>query len=371
MSKNMGNLKQILLIEDDVALAGTIKNYLTIKGFEVVYADNGALGIQYAFSKTPRAIICDINIPVVDGYQVFKILSESPATYAVPFIFLTAKTSPSEIRMGMQLGVDDYLTKPFELNDLLNALNTRIQKREKLLQANEDKFMSLVNNSPHAVFICQDNHFIVVNRKLSDLTGYPQVELEKTGLAHLADDADHTQLALRMQQCMVNHEKEFSMEFSLRNKWNKRIQVKLVGGFSCFKGKDCLVGTLINLSSSQYALSDIALNSNDLEELGKAIELFSADYNIISKGLVEKLSQIFRKEEDSPESPSSRVELSSREKDVLKEICTGKSTHEIAESLFISERTVEKHRAAIVQKTNSKNMIEAVIFAIRNRLVVL
>ncbi|MCF8347235.1 MAG: response regulator [Bacteroidales bacterium] len=365
----MGTLKQILLIEDDVALAGTIKNYLTIKGFEVVHAENGALGIQQAFSKTPLAIICDINIPVVDGYQVFKILSESPATHAVPFIFLTAKTSPSEIRMGMQLGADDYLTKPFELNDLLSSLNTRIRKRDKLLQANEEKFMSLLNNHPHAVFICQNNHFIVVNRKLSNLTGYSQAELEETGLTHLADEADRDKLTLRMQQCVANHEKEFSMEFSLRDKWKKQIQVKLMGGFSYFKGRDCLVGTLINLSSGQYALSDIALSSNDLEELGKAIELFSSDYHIISKSLVEKLSHIFRKDEHSAELTSTEVELSAREKDVLREICTGKSTHEIAESLFISERTVEKHRAAIVQKTNSKNMIEAVIFAIRNRLV--
>ena len=360
-------MKKILIIEDDLALAGTIRNYLKIKQFEVTHAENGALGIQAAFSTVPDAIVCDINIPVVDGYQVYKILSETTATYSIPFIFLTAKTSLSDIREGMRLGADDYITKPFEFDDLLNTITTRIKKREKIRQTSEDKFNSLLNNSPHGTFVCQENKFIVVNRKLADIFGYSQVELLEKCLLDITDTKDQERLDSAMMNCLVTHDKEFSVEFSGRTKMQKKISLRLIGGYSYYKGMDCIVGSLINLNSEQYSLKDIALSSSDLEELGKAIEVFSSDYNIISRDLVEKLSGIFEKEENIVNDVC--VELSIREKEVLNEICHGKSTSEIAELLFISERTVEKHRAAIVQKTNSKNMIGAVIFAIKNKIV--
>ena len=360
-------MKKILIIEDDAALAGTIKNYLKLKGFEVTHAENGALGIQSAFSVLPDAIVCDINIPVVDGYQVYKILSETTATYSIPFIFLTAKTSLSDIREGMKLGADDYLTKPFVFDDLLNTITTRINKREKIRQTSEDKFNSLLNNSPHGTFVCQEKKFILTNRSLVNIFGYSQIELQQQCLLDLTDKKDKLRVDTAMKNCLNKHEKEFTIEFAGRTKSQKRIQLKLIGGYSYYKGMDCIVGSLVNLSSEQYSLNDIALSSSDLEELGKAIEVFSSDYNIISSDLVEKLSGIFEKEEVSTNLVN--IELSTRESEVLSEICRGKSTSEIAESLFISERTVEKHRAAIVQKTGSKNMIGAVIFAIKHKII--
>jgi len=360
-------MKKILVIEDDTVLANTIKNYLSLKSLEVIHANNGAVGIQYAFSILPDAIICDINIPVVDGYQVYKILSESLTTQSIPFIFLTAKSSNSDVREGMSLGVDDYITKPFEFYDLHNAISTRITKREKILGANEDKFYSLLNNSPHGVFVCQKNKFIVVNRNFANLFGYSQMEVIDKCLVELTDIDDKQKIDTVMTDCLSNRKKEFKVEFSGRSSFGKKIALKLIAGYSFYKGQDCIIGSLINLSSDEYSMKDINLSSSDLEELGNAIEMFSADYNIISKDLVEKLANIFIKEKN--EKRNSTIELSIREREVLSHICLGESTSEIADSLFISNRTVEKHRAAIVQKTGSKNMIEAVIIAINNKLI--
>ncbi len=359
--------KKILIIEDDVALAGTVKNFLTIKGFDVVKADNGATGIQLAFSSSPDAIICDINIPIVDGYQVYKILNETPSTYSIPFIFLTAKTSLKDIRTGMQLGADDYITKPFEFDDLLNTINTRMAKREKILKTNEDKFHSLLNNSPYGTFVCQKNKFIEVNKNLAQYFEYSEVDMLSICLNDLTEKTNKQKVEQAVNDCITFKQKEFSLEFEGVSKYKKSVFVKLIGGYSYFKGKDCIVGNIINLSSNKYTLKDIDLSNDDLQELGKAIELFSSDYNLISKGLVEKLSSIFTKEQNEPTVAS--VELSEREKEVLVEICKGKSSTEISETLFISDRTVEKHRAAIVHKTHSRNMIEAVIFAIKNKII--
>jgi len=359
--------KKVLIIEDDVALAATIKNYLSLNGFSVIHADNGAEGIQMAFASTPDAIVCDINIPVVDGYQVYNILNGTPLTCSIPFIFLTAKTSLKDIRTGMQLGADDYLTKPFEFDDLLNTINTRIEKRKKILQANEEKFVSLLNNSPHGVFICQENRLLEVNRKMAEFFGLSEVAIKSYGLTDLAINDDKEVLQKALNRCIEQQLPELEIDFTGINRHNnKPVSLKLIAGYSFYKGKGCIVGNLISLDSREYATKDVVLSSSDLKELGRAIELFSSDYDLISQGLVEKLSGVFSVNNDASETG---VELSTRENEVLAEICKGKSTSEIAETLFISERTVEKHRAAIVQKTQSKNMIEAVIFAIKNNLV--
>jgi len=360
-------MKRILIIEDDLTLAVTLKNFLKLNGFAVIHASDGASGIQMAFSSNLHAIICDINIPVVDGYQVHKILSEAPSTYSIPFIFLTAKSSLKDIRTGMLLGVDDYITKPFDFDDLQNAINTRIAKRDRILKANEDKFQSLLNNSPHGAFVCLDKSFIEVNSKMARTLGYSQMEMTNLSLSDIADAEDKEIVEQAVAECISSHQKEFSIEFTGRDKYQRLIPLKLIAGYSFYKGKDCIVGSLLDINSKSYTLKNNELSSSDLHELSKAIELFSTDYNLISKELVEKLSGIYSNKEET--NTNIKVDLTEREQEVLKEVCLGKSNNEIAETLFISDRTVEKHRAAIVQKTGAKNMIGAVIFAIKNKLI--
>ncbi len=360
-------MKRILIIEDDHSLAVTLKNFLKLNGFEVIHASDGASGIQMAFSSNLDAILCDINIPLVDGYQVHKVLSEAPSTYSIPFIFLTAKSTLKNIRTGMLLGADDYITKPFDFDDLQNALTKQIAKRNRILKVHEDKFQSLLNNSPHGTFVCLDNKFVEMNSKMSRLFGYSPIEMNNLCLNDIAD-ADHKDIVTQaVAECISSHQKEFIIEFSGRDKYQRLIPLKLIGGFSFYKGKDSIVGSLVDLSSNEYRLKDTELSSSELEQLANAIELFSSDYNLISKDLVTKLSGIYSNKEDVD--TFSKIELTEREQEVLREVCLGKSNYEIAEALFISDRTVEKHRSALVQKTGSKNMIGAVIFAIKNKLI--
>ena len=360
---------KILLIEDDISLAGTVRNYLKLKGLEVFHAANGASGIQMAFEVEPDAIVCDINIPIIDGYQVFKVLNETQAGLTVPFIFLTAKTDLKEIREGMQLGADDYITKPFDFYDLYNTIITRTEKRRKLLKANEDKFLTLLNNSEHAAFICSKERFVLVNQKMIPLFGYSQVELEKRNLIELTAVEDKALVENTISKCLNERQKEITVEFKAVRKNQSPLHLKLVAGFSNYNGQPCIVGYLINLTSDQYGLKEVMLSKKDLQELGKAVELFSSDYDFISKELVNKLTKVYQQDVIKSKITDEIIELSVREKEVLNEICLGKSTPDIAKILFISERTVEKHRAAILTKTNSKNMIEAVIVAIRQNLI--
>lgn len=125
-------MKKVLLIEDDHSLRENTAEILELSGYKVVMASNGRIGVELAKTNVPDIIVCDIMMPELDGYGVLKELSTSAHTKHVPFIFLSAKTERSEIRKGMDMGADDYLTKPFEEEELLNALESRLAKVELL-----------------------------------------------------------------------------------------------------------------------------------------------------------------------------------------------------------------------------------------------
>ena len=105
---------------------------LELANYEVVTAENGKVGMEKAKSVSPDLIICDIMMPELDGYGVLYYLSKDPSTAAIPFIFLTANAKASEVRKGMNMGADDYLTKPFEEMDLLSAVESRLRKVESI-----------------------------------------------------------------------------------------------------------------------------------------------------------------------------------------------------------------------------------------------
>jgi DNA-binding LytR/AlgR family response regulator len=121
-------MEKILIIEDDKAYIENIKTLLEEEGFNVAYAITGFDGIDLAKNEIPDLIICDIMLPDIDGYTILKELRRREKTKLLPFIFLTAKAGMSDLRAGMNLGADDYITKPFHTDDLLTAIKTRLEK---------------------------------------------------------------------------------------------------------------------------------------------------------------------------------------------------------------------------------------------------
>lgn len=121
-------MKKVLIIEDDRIMRENMAELLELAGYKVEISENGKEGVEKAQHLLPDLIICDIKMPVLDGHGVLHILSKEPKTAAIPFIFVTAKTERNEMRKGMEMGADDYLTKPFEDTELLKAVETRLKK---------------------------------------------------------------------------------------------------------------------------------------------------------------------------------------------------------------------------------------------------
>ncbi|NEP02735.1 MAG: hybrid sensor histidine kinase/response regulator [Symploca sp. SIO2E9] len=144
-------MKKILLIEDEEEIRENIFEILTAEDFEVIDADNGCSGVQLAQQEFPDLIICDVMMPELDGYGVLNQLRQNPITDSIPFVFLTAKAAKEDLRQGMELGADDYLTKPFTRNELLKAITIRLEKQVAVKRNSQRKLDELRGNITHSL----------------------------------------------------------------------------------------------------------------------------------------------------------------------------------------------------------------------------
>jgi CRP-like cAMP-binding protein len=121
-------MQKILLIEDNEALRENTAEILTLANYHIITAENGKIGVEKAIANPPDLIVCDIMMPVLDGYGVYQIISKHPNLQHIPFIFLSAKSERTDLRKGMEMGADDYITKPFSDSELINAIRARLEK---------------------------------------------------------------------------------------------------------------------------------------------------------------------------------------------------------------------------------------------------
>ncbi len=206
-------MKKILVIEDEKQVLSNIVEILTSGGFFPLCAENGILGIELAKGNIPDLIICDIMMPHLDGYGVLAELRSNPPTSTIPFIFLTAKADKTDLRQGMNLGADDYLTKPFRRQELLEAVSSRLVKHETLMQQ----------------YTTERQRAQVAEEKMQELQHLSdtQEELLKKLIADLCDPLSKINMAIRLmkdppagakvERYLEILQEEFDREISLLN----------------------------------------------------------------------------------------------------------------------------------------------------------
>jgi CRP-like cAMP-binding protein/CheY-like chemotaxis protein len=142
-------MHKILVIEDADFVRENLSEILSLNGYEVIEAANGKIGVEKALAHIPDLIICDVMMPELDGYGVLQILGNNQKTADIPFLYLTAKAEKDDFRRGMSLGADDYISKPFDAAQLLQTIERRLKKSERLRQASAPnaKFEGFVNEA--------------------------------------------------------------------------------------------------------------------------------------------------------------------------------------------------------------------------------
>lgn len=139
-------MKKILVIDDEEWLRSMVHKVLSLKSFDVIEAENGEIGIKMARQELPDLILCDVNMEKIDGYMTLSSLRDDPATAAIPFILMTGLADNAGMRHGMELGADDYLAKPFAIEALYAAVDTRLKKAQALREEAERKLADLRDN---------------------------------------------------------------------------------------------------------------------------------------------------------------------------------------------------------------------------------
>lgn len=143
-------MTKVLLIEDNPEVRENTAEILSLANYEAITAKDGKEGVELAQKLLPDLIVCDIMMPELDGYGVLHILGKKPDTARIPFIFLTAKAEKADFRKGMELGADDYLTKPFDETDLLNAIEARLRKsamQQRAYDTSEDGLTKFIQDA--------------------------------------------------------------------------------------------------------------------------------------------------------------------------------------------------------------------------------
>lgn len=290
-------MKKILLIEDNPEMLENLTEILELANYEAITATNGKDGVTKAKTHLPDLIVSDIMMPELDGFGVLNILSKDENTKNIPFIFLTAKTEKIDVRKGMSMGADDYLTKPFEDTELLEAIEVRLKKHEDKQSLNQKaakSFEEIIAES--RLFKFKKKEFIYKEFSQSDYLYYLHsgkvkiyktselgkelitdvyVEKEIFGYSNIIDNSNHTDNAVAMENSEVYMiEKAKFLEFIL---WNKN-------------------------NSSEF----LSLLTANLKE--KETKLVNLAYNSVRKRVAEQLRELNLKFNDGK--PNGEVSLS-------------------------------------------------------------
>jgi DNA-binding NarL/FixJ family response regulator len=352
--------RKILIIEDDVLLSKTLKNVLSAYGYEALIANSGAEGIQKAYEFSPDLILCDINMSPIDGYQVFNILEDSSVTNKIPFIYITGKSDLEDIRLGMELGADDYIVKPFSNEELLKSIKVRLAKYEKLVNIGKSDYQALVELSPNGIFIFDGETIYEINNAFSEATGYKPEDFKRITFKDIVDEKSYVSIQSKVLKSAKGLMKSFDEQINIITVDKRLMPSKLyVTASQKFRGFTLLIGLLETVEVNQ-------------SEYDRLVSILSEEKVDITGKLATKLQRAF----EFPALKSAATDrtltasiFSKREQEVLKLSCRGLPIKIIADELCISDRTVEKHRASLMEKTGSKNIVEVIIYALKNDLI--
>jgi two-component system, sensor histidine kinase and response regulator len=266
-------MKKILIVEDNLIVLANIGKLLKAEGFQVLSAENGKLGLQLARTEFPDLILSDIMMPELDGYGMLEALRQDSQYSAIPFIFLTAKVERQDMRRAMELGSDDFLTKPFTRDELLKSIGSRLQKQGIISDRAKQQLNVLRENITHSLphrLLFPALQIIALGDRLSKITEIPTLEdLHETGSNIYQSAKDLHEITKRFLLYanleMIGEDSERADQ--LRSQRSTFIQLEITDLAQQLAGKYHRSSDLIlNLADETLAVAD-----NYLEEIAREL----------------------------------------------------------------------------------------------------
>ncbi|MEI6884910.1 MAG: PAS domain S-box protein [Bacteroidota bacterium] len=269
-------MKKILLIEDDRLILETTADFLENSGFEVLKASHGDEGVKLAKVSAPDLIICDILMPGMNGHEVYRILRNDITTADTPFIFLSSLSEKEDIRKGMQMGADDYITKPVDPSGLLKTIKARLEKFDSLIKHKELRYHVLFELASDAILMVNPGNDIIVdaNHSTLEMLGYTKDEITKLKAIDVLADKDWEN-AVRISLNTVGSKKIPRSESKWKRKDGVEIPVQINGEAVDIQGVQYILFIARDVSDIRYkekALKDSEERHKELvENIGEGI----------------------------------------------------------------------------------------------------
>ncbi|MDP4205221.1 MAG: response regulator [Bacteroidota bacterium] len=362
----MDNKELILIIDDDLSVIKITQKILTLHGYRSEIALGGSAGIQKAFELLPDLILCDIRMEPIDGYMVFNVLKESSLTYSIPFVFITGKSNLKDIRLGMEMGVDDYLIKPFAEKELISSIQIRIEKYKRIREERAKDILNIFRIAPIGVCFLQEDKVCRANFAFFKMLEMDESYGNVASLDMFIDASCQNDLKENLYKCQVGIINDFNQNVDIVTSIGERHNYKIYGVRSIGIFPHNVIICLF-LPQTDFASKRAGFSNFRISEL---VNFLRKEDVALSPTLIERLQIAFSSEKKEQQKSFVNT-FSNREMQVLELSCHGLSIKQIADKLNISDRTVEKHRANLMEKTGSKCVVELVIYAIRNNLVTL
>lgn len=331
-------MKTILIIEDNNDIRESTAEILELAGYAVHQAENGKQGVDLAYQHKPDLILCDIMMPELDGYGVLYLLSKNVDTVSIPFIFLTAKAERVDFRKGMEMGADDYLTKPFDDIELLSAIESRLEKKRRQEEYYSKSLQSIEKLSNTNGQGASELKNIIAGRKIRQIKKKQVLYYEgdhPQGLYLIMDGAIRTfKLAEDGRELMMGLHKTddyIGVNALLLDEAFTETAEAVEDSAICLLPKDAIV-SLVN-KYPDISMQFIKILANNIKE--KEDQLLELAYNSVRKRLAQVLVRLTKQLPDPSQFKISRDELASM---------AGMATETVSRTLsdFKNEKLIEK-----------------------------
>lgn len=331
-------MKTILIIEDNNDIRESTAEILELAGYAVHQGENGKRGVDLAYQHKPDLILCDIMMPELDGYGVLYMLSKNVDTASIPFIFLTAKAERVDFRKGMEMGADDYLTKPFDDIELLNAIESRLEKKRRQEEYYSKSLQSIEKLASSNGQGAAELKNIIAGRKIRQIKKKQVLYYEgdhPQGLYLIIDGAIRTfKLAEDGRELMMGLHKAddyIGVNALLLDEAFTETAEAVEDSAICLLPKDAII-SLVN-KYPDISMQFIKILANNIK--GKEDQLLELAYNSVRKRLAQVLVRLSKQLPDPSQFKISRDELASM---------AGMATETVSRTLsdFKEEKLIEK-----------------------------
>jgi len=358
----MNYQKKILVIDGDQNFLSAITESLTFHNYKVRIAFNSSEGIKEALEFIPDLILCEIDIHPVTGYQVYAKLNDSYILKRTPFVFLKQKASIKDIRHGMNLGADDFFSKPVNMQDLVHSIEIRLQKFEARRFEFSDEFNALFQLSPIGIILFNEHVVVKANQFVQTLLKIDKSESINSSIEDLFDGSSLPGIKNWLQQSLNGIETIFNESIIVKDLLGEELKLNLIiYNFSTHSNFIQFIGFLTpSPSANGYVVNDQLAN--------QICTLLKREKITLTDGLQGKITNFIKRKTGNYNNPNNSF-FTRRENQVLNLSMEGLPIKIIADKLSISTRTVEKYRTKLMEKSGANNIVEVIVFSLKNGLI--